>query len=218
MNLFRYEPSQNLLPFDGTVNYFGPILTPSEAQEYFEVLLTSVPWANDEVFICGKRIVTARKVAWYGDARYSYTYSGTTKTALGWTRPLLALKSLVEGKSGATFNSCLLNLYHDGSEGMGWHSDDEKSLGRNTAIASLSLGAERKFSLRHKRSGELISIRLEDGSLLAMKGVTQCFWQHSVPKSAKIRALLESISPFGLSSSRKRSEGVISTSTCFIKG
>jgi alkylated DNA repair dioxygenase AlkB len=188
MSLFQYEPSQNLLPFDGTVNYFGPILTPSEAQEYFEVLLTSVPWANDEVFICGKRIVTARKVAWYGDARYSYTYSGTTKTALGWTRPLLALKSLVEGKSGATFNSCLLNLYHDGSEGMGWHSDDEKSLGRNTAIASLSLGAERKFSLRHKRSGELISIRLEDGSLLAMKGVTQRFWQHSVPKSAKIRA------------------------------
>ena len=186
MNLFQYEPTQNLLPFDGTVNYFGPILTPCEAQDYLEVLLTTVPWRNDEAIICGKHIVTERKIAWYGDADYSYTYSGTTKTALAWTRELRALKGLVEGKTGTSFNSCLLNLYHDGNEGMGWHSDDEKSLGKNTAIASLSFGAERKFAFRHKRNGESISIQLEDGSLLVMKGTTQTFWQHSVPKSAKI--------------------------------
>ena len=164
------------------------ILASCEAQDYFEALLTTVPWRNDEAVICGKRIVTARKVAWYGDSSYSYTYSGTTKIALPWTKELRTLKSLVEEEVGCLFNSCLCNLYHDGSEGMGWHSDDEKALGQNTAIGSLSLGAERKFSLRHKRKGDSpsISIQLENGSLLVMKGTTQTFWQHSVPKTAKI--------------------------------
>jgi 2OG-Fe(II) oxygenase superfamily len=139
MNLFPYEPTLNLLPFDGIANYYGPILASCEAQDYLEALLTTVPWRNDEAVICGKRIVTARKVAWYGDSSYSYTYSGTTKIALPWTKELRTLKSLVEEKVGCLFNSCLCNLYHDGSEGMGWHSDDEKALGQNTAIGSLSL-------------------------------------------------------------------------------
>lgn len=188
MNLFGYEPSQNILPYDGTVNYFGPVIGPREAQDYLKTLLTTVPWQNDEVVIYGRRIVTARKVAWFGDANYAYTYSGTTKTALAWTRELLALKSLAEGKTGTAFNSCLLNLYRDGNEGMSWHSDDEKSLGTNTTIASLSFGAERKFSFRHKRSGESVSLVLEDGSLLVMMGTTQTYWQHSLPKSKKITA------------------------------
>src|SRR3984893_2038853 len=188
MNLFPYEPTLNLLSFDGIANYYGPILASCEAQDYFEALLTTVPWRNDEAFIWGKRIVTARKVAWYGDSSYSCSYSGTTKIALPWTKELRTLKSLVEEKVECLFNSCLCNLYHDGSEGMGWHSDDEKALGQNTAIGSLSLGAERKFSLRHKRKGDSpsISIQLENGSLLVMKGTTQTFWQHSLPKSAKI--------------------------------
>ena len=188
MNLFPYEPTRNLLPFDGIVNYYGPILAPCEAQDYLEVLLTTVPWRNDEAVICGKRIVTARKVAWYGDSSFSYTYSGTTKIALPWTKELRTLKSLVEEQVGCLFNSCLCNLYHAGNEGMGWHSDDEKMLGKDTAIGSLSLGAERRFCLRHKRKGDspLISIQLENGSLLVMKGTTQTFWQHSVPKTAKI--------------------------------
>jgi len=127
MNLFPYEPTRNLLPFDGIANYYGPILTSCEAKDYLEALLTTVPWKSDEAIICGKHIVTARKVAWYGDWSYSYTYSGTTKIALPWTRELLALKTLVEDKAQCSFNSCLCNLYHDGSEGMGWHSDDEKA-------------------------------------------------------------------------------------------
>jgi len=188
MDLFGYEPSQNILPYDGTVNYFGPVLGAREAQDYLKILLTTVPWRNDEAIIYGRHIVTARKVAWYGDANYFYTYSGTTKTALAWTRELLALKCLVEGKTGTAFNSCLLNLYHDGNDGMSWHSDDEKSLGTNSTIASLSFGAERKFSFRHKRSGESVSLVLEDGSLLIMKGTTQTYWQHSLPKSKKITA------------------------------
>jgi alkylated DNA repair dioxygenase AlkB len=188
MNLFPYEPTRNLLPFDGIANYYGPILASCEAQDYLEALLTTVPWRNDEAVICGKHIVTARKVAWYGDSSYSYTYSGTTKIALPWTQELRALKILVEEEAGCLFNSCLCNLYHDGNEGMGWHSDDEKALGKNTAIGSLSLGAEKKFSFRHKRKGDSpsISIQLENGSLLVMKGTTQTFWQHSVAKTAKI--------------------------------
>jgi alkylated DNA repair dioxygenase AlkB len=188
MSLFRHEPTRNLLPFDGIVNYYGPILTSCEAQDCLETLLTTVPWKNDEAVICGKHIVTARKVAWYGDSEYFYTYSGTTKVALPWTKELRALKRVVEEKAGCSFNSCLCNLYHDGREGMGWHSDDEKALGKEAAIGSLSLGAERKFVLRQKskRNGNPISIQLEDGSLLIMKGATQTFWQHSVPKSATV--------------------------------
>jgi len=93
MNLFPYEPTRNLLPFDGIANYYGPILTSCEAQDYLEALLTTIPWKNDEAVICGKHIVTARKVVWFGDSSYSYTYSGTTKVALPWTKELLALKS-----------------------------------------------------------------------------------------------------------------------------
>ena len=118
MNLFPYEPTLNLLPFDGIANYYGPILASCEAQDYLEALLTTVPWRNDEAVICGKRIVTARKVAWYGDSSYSYTYSGTAKIALPWTKELRTLKSLVEEEVGCLFNSCLCNLYHDGNEGI----------------------------------------------------------------------------------------------------
>ena len=181
---------ENLLPFDGIVNYFGPILALNEAQDYLGSLLKTVPWKQDDAVIYGRHIWTARKVAWYGDSYYSYTYSGTTKFALPWTSELRNLKSPVEQKVKCSFNSCLCNLYHNGAEGMSWHSDDEKALGKNTTIASLTLGAERKFSLRHKHKRGVIqiSIRLENGSLLVMKGATQTFWQHSVPKTAKITA------------------------------
>ncbi|MGL4401495.1 MAG: alpha-ketoglutarate-dependent dioxygenase AlkB family protein, partial [Luteolibacter sp.] len=149
--------------------------------------LRDIPWKNDEAVIFGKRIVTARKVAWYGDSDFSYTYSGTTKQALVWTEELAALKSLVEERSATRFNSCLLNLYHDGNEGMAWHSDDEKSLGKNSTIASVSLGAEREFRFKHKRREEKVSVLLESGSLLVMKGTTQTHWLHSIPKSKKIK-------------------------------
>jgi len=125
-------------------------------------------------------------VAWYGDAGFSYTYSNTTKQALPWTKELLELKGIVEKLSGSSFNSCLLNLYHNGEEGMTWHSDDEKCLGKNTVIASLSLGAARKFALKHKQDKQTVTIMLESGSLLVMKGVTQSNWLHSLPKTQKV--------------------------------
>lgn len=186
MDLFGYDPSLNLLPCDGTVFYHGPVLDLGEAQRFYEALLHHVPWKNDEVIVFGKHRVTARKVAWYGDSGFSYSYSGTTKQGLPWTVELLELKTLVEQLSGARFNSCLLNLYHHGGEGMGWHSDDEKSLGRNSTIASLSFGAEREFRFKHKRLPATAQVLLEHGSLLVMKDATQSHWLHSIPKSKKI--------------------------------
>ena len=181
-----YYQLENLLPFDGIVNYYGKIINPQEAQHYLDRLLNTIEWKNDEAIIFGRHIITKRKAAWYGDANYSYTYSNTTKHALTWNKELLDLKALVEKLTGTTYNSCLLNLYHDGNEGMAWHSDDEKSLGKDTSIASLSFGAERKFSLKHKLSKETLSLMLEAGSLLVMRGATQTNWLHSLPKSTRV--------------------------------
>jgi alkylated DNA repair dioxygenase AlkB len=187
MDLFPSDPTVNRLPHDGTVHYHGPILSPTESHDFYTHLLENIPWKHDEAVIFGKRIITARKVAWYGDLNFPYTYSGTTKQALPWTPELIALKATVEHLSGTLFNSCLLNLYHDGNEGMAWHSDDERSLGKDSTIASISLGAEREFRFKHKRSDDKVSVLLETGSLLVMKGTTQTHWLHSIPKSKKIK-------------------------------
>ena len=188
MELFDFpsDPSVNLLPGEGIVNYYGKLMSASEANAMAQALLDCIEWRNDEAVIYGKRIITKRKVAWYGEEPFSYTYSNTTKTALPWTPELLTLKSLAEKHSGETYNSCLLNLYHDGSEGMAWHSDGEKDLRKNGAIGSLSFGAERKFCFKHKQSGEKIDIFLEAGSLLVMKGETQTHWLHRLPPTTKV--------------------------------
>ncbi len=185
MDLFDYDPTLNLLPFDGEVNYFGEIFNHSEAQHYFDLLFDSVDWKPDEVIIAGKHITTKRKIAWYGDGNYAYTYSKTTRHALPWTSELLALKDIVEQKCDTEFNSCLVNLYHNGEEGVTWHSDNEKALGTNTTIASLSFGSERKFSFKHKNTKKSLSVNLQAGSLLVMKGTTQNHWLHCLPKTKK---------------------------------
>jgi alkylated DNA repair dioxygenase AlkB len=176
----------NLLNMDGIAIYYGKILTFEEANGYFHSLLQNTPWENDEVVVFGKHIVTKRKTAWYGDSNYVYIYSNTRKLALPWTRELINLKQIIENRSDTKFNSCLLNLYHNGNEGMGWHSDDEKSIEENSTIASVSFGAERKFSFKHKQNKKIISVLLEHGSLLLIKEVTQKNWLHSLPKSKKI--------------------------------
>jgi alkylated DNA repair dioxygenase AlkB len=171
---------------DGRVDYYGKIIIHEEANLYFKKLVQNIVWKNDEIIILGKHITTKRKTAWYGDDDYLYTYSNVTKRALSWTSELSDLKQLIEEITETKFNSCLLNLYHDGSEGMSWHSDDEGMLKRNGTIASLSLGAERKFSFKHKTTKQIISIILEHGSLLVMKDETQVHWLHSLPKVKKI--------------------------------
>lgn len=178
--------SKNLLPKDGVVNYYGKLLNQKEDNYYFDRLLNNIEWKNDQAIMYGKLITTKRKVAWYGDSNFEYIYSKTRKLALPWTSDLLALKSRVEEKSGETFNSCLLNLYHSGDEGMGWHSDDEKNLLRNGAIASLSLGVDRKFQFKHKKTMETVSIMLETGSLLVMKDSTQTYWLHKLPPTKTV--------------------------------
>jgi alkylated DNA repair dioxygenase AlkB len=188
MNLFRTpaDENQNLLPKNGIVKYYEQPMTPEKADFYLKNLLENIIWKNDELFMFGKAIITKRKVAWYGDTNFSYTYSRATKEALIWTPELLALKMLIEEKSGETYNSCLLNLYHNGSEGMGWHSDDEKELKKNAAIASVSFGAERKFTFKHKDTKETISQVLAHGSLLVMKDETQTHWSHRLPPTTRI--------------------------------
>ncbi|SEA86896.1 alpha-ketoglutarate-dependent dioxygenase AlkB family protein [Pedobacter hartonius] len=186
MDLFNNGEPANLLPYDGEVYYYGKVLPADDAHDYLIKLLDQIAWKNDEAVIFGRHIITKRKVAWYGDVEFSYTYSNITKQALAWTPELLALKQLTEQRTGTKFNSCLLNLYHDGSEGMAWHSDDEKSLGKNTGIASLSFGAERKFAFKHRVSKQAVSLLLESGSLLLMKGATQSNWLHGLPKTTKV--------------------------------
>ncbi|CAN5497487.1 alpha-ketoglutarate-dependent dioxygenase AlkB [soil metagenome] len=186
MSFFDEYRISNLLPKDGTVYYYGKVVASKETNQYFDLLMQNILWENDEVIIFGKHIVTKRKAAWYGDSDYSYTYSNTTKQALAWTKELSQLKQIVEELAETKFNSCLLNLYHNGNEGMGWHSDDEESLGKNNTIASLSFGAERKFSFKHKQTKQIISLVLEHGGLLLMKDATQMNWLHSLPKSKSV--------------------------------
>lgn len=189
MDLFNPEPDEtsNLLPCDGTVNYYGKQFSREIANHYFHTLLETIEWKNDEAIIFGKLVITKRKVAWYGDSEFQYTYSNITKKALPWTKELLQLKALIEEKTNETYNSCLLNLYHTGDEGMAWHSDAEKDLKKNGAIASVSFGADRKFSFKHKVNKETVSLILAHGSLLVMKDDTQTHWLHRLPPSKKIR-------------------------------
>ena len=150
-------------------------------------MLDNIEWENDKAIIFGKLIITKRKVAWYADQPFDYTYSKTTKSALPWTKELAELKEIIEQETGETFNSCLLNLYHSGEEGMAWHSDGEKDLKKNGAIASLSFGADRKFSFKHKTTKQTVSVFLEKGSLLVMKGTTQTNWLHRLPPTKKVK-------------------------------
>jgi len=190
IDLFNFETdrNQNLLPKDGTVNYFGKVFSKKEANLYFEILLHTINWKNDEAIIFGKKSITKRKVAWYGDREFEYTYSKVTKKAHLWTPELLQLKKRIEQISDESFNSCLLNLYHSGDEGMAWHSDAEKDLKKNGAIASVSFGAERTFAFKHKETKETVSLNLNHGSLLIMKGTTQNHWLHRLPPTKKIHS------------------------------
>lgn len=185
--VFPGEP-ENLLPYDGEAYLTRVITGADELNRIFLSLYSEINWQNDRVKMFGQLIITARKTAWYGDPGKTYKYSGMIKSPIPWSQTLLNLKSMVENVTGLTFNSCLLNLYQNGTEGMSWHSDDEQELGPLPCIASLSLGAERRFSFRHKHSAERIDILLPAGSLLLMKGNCQKYWKHALPLSKKVTA------------------------------
>ncbi len=178
---------RNYLPTDGTVHYWGPVINPQDSSRIFNALLNEIAWKNDEAIIFGKHIVTKRKVAWYASYPFEYSYSKVSRTALAWTPLLLDLKNLVEKHTGAVYNSCLLNLYHSGQEGVGWHSDDEKDLKENGSVASLSFGATRRFILKHRQSKEKVEFKLSSGDLLEMKDQTQTHWVHQIPLMKKVK-------------------------------
>jgi alkylated DNA repair dioxygenase AlkB len=183
-----FEP-ENLLPKDGIAIYHGVVFNDMEASRIFKELLDTILFKQDEVVMFGKKMTTKRKVAWYADAGISYTYAGVKKSGLQWTETLLKIKQKVEGITGARYNACLLNLYHEGEEGMGWHRDNEKEIVTESSIASLSFGAVRNFAFKHATTNERLNIELENGSLLDMKGSIQQHWYHALPKTTRIKQL-----------------------------
>lgn len=184
INLSQYR--LNLLPMDGSAQYLPAFMSSEESVGLFDQLQKTLRWEADQVMMFGKLVITRRKVAWTGDPECTYTYSGVKKSPQAWTPELLSIKTRLEELTQSEFNSCLLNFYHDGNDGMGWHSDDEKELDANSPIASLSLGAQRKFAFRHKVDKTTIPLYLESGSVLIMHSPTQQFWQHTLLKTKTV--------------------------------
>lgn len=171
---------------DADISYFPNFLSTKEAEYYYNIFQKKINWQHDAITIFGKTYMQPRLTALYGEKEKSYSYSNITMHPEPFTAPLLKIKNRIEEKCDARFNVVLLNLYRDGSDSNGWHSDDEKELGPNPVIASVSLGANRVFQLRNKTDKKLRhTIELNAGSLLLMKGTTQHFWQHQVPKTKK---------------------------------
>jgi alkylated DNA repair dioxygenase AlkB len=171
------------------VTYQPEFLTDLEAQSCFDYFLSNLIWSHDEARIYGKTIITKRKISWFADKDFDYNYSGISRIAQDWDPLLLKIKIKLEQEAGCTFNSCLLNLYHNGAEGMAWHSDDQNHLDpESTTVAIISLGAERFFKLRETncRSNQY-KVTLERGSLLLMRDQTQKYYQHEIPKMAAIK-------------------------------
>lgn len=179
-------PCRRLELPDADVRLWPEAFARERADALHAELRADIPWAQEEVVIFGARRRVPRLVAWHGDPDARYVYSGTAHEPLAWTAPLLEIRAAVEALTGHRYNSVLLNLYRDGSDGMGWHADDEPALGRDPVIASVSLGATRRFRLRHRRRREAaVALDLEHGSLLLMAGPTQHHYVHAVPKTAR---------------------------------
>jgi len=194
MDLFTPHPTDNLLPYDGKVNDFGVVIEDSDT--LYQTLLHELPWQADIVTLFGKTHITKRQIVWMGDEGLSYQYSGHTRQAVSWTKSVFHVKQLVEQQLASigifvTFNSCLLNYYPSGSEGMGYHADDEKELGSQPIIAALSLGATRKFVFKHKKNRHenkpvKVELYLESGQLIVMHGETQSHWKHTITKTKTV--------------------------------
>ena len=188
-DLFAPAPTDNLLPYDGKVNDIGVII--DDANTLYDTLLTELPWQSDIVTLFGKTHVTTRQIVWMGDTEADYQYSGHVRQTVPWSSTVFHVKQYIEqalAKIGviAHFNTCLLNYYPSGSDGMGYHADDEKELGAQPVIASLSLGATRKFVFKHKKTQDKVELYLESGQLVVMHGDTQTFWKHTITKTKTV--------------------------------
>ena len=188
-DLFAPKPTNNLLPYDGQVNDLGIVI--DYPSPLFYNLVTELSWQEDIVTLFGKTHVTTRQIVWMGDSDIDYQYSGHTRQTIPWTDTVFHVKQHVEQQLlilgiDVNFNSCLLNYYPSGEDGMGYHADDERELGEQPVIASLSLGATRKFVFKHKKTQDKVELYLESGQLIVMHGETQNFWKHSITKTKKV--------------------------------
>lgn len=166
--------------------YYPQFFAPAESQLFYEDLLQNIAWSHDDITLFGKKMKIPRLQAWYGEAGKSYIYSGILLTPQAWTPTLLAIKKRIEEATQTEYTSVLLNQYRHGQDSVGWHADDESSLGINATIASVSFGATRKFRFRYNNeSAKKAQMMLHNGSLVVMQGETQHFWQHEVPKTAQ---------------------------------
>ena len=171
---------------DADLVFYPSYFTKQESDAFFEELQSHTKWTQEQIRIYGKTIQVPRLTAWYGDDDTSYSYSGITMTAEPWTPTLREIKEKTEKTTDKVFNSVLMNLYRDGQDSVSWHSDDEAELGRNPVIGSVSFGGDRNFQFKHRYStGLRHEIRLSHGSFLLMKGPTQHYWSHQIPKTKK---------------------------------
>lgn len=175
----------NLVPFDGELYLLSAFYPAAEADSHYRRLYQTLAWQAEQLFIFGRMVNVPRLMAWYGDANAHYRYSGVDHVPQPWTADLLALKADVEAICAQPFNSVLANLYRDGQDSMGYHADNEKELGKNPVIASLSFGETRLFRFRHPQSGCRLDLELAHGDLLIMAGKLQHHWQHELPKTHK---------------------------------
>ncbi len=181
------KPVDNLVPFDGELYLYRNFYSLPESDCLFAQLQTELAWQEESLFIYGRWVKVPRLMCWYGDSDACYRYSGVNHQPMPWTPTLQTIRESIERQCRCTFNSVLANLYRDGKDSMGCHADDEKELGQNPLIASLSLGDQRLFKLHHKKCREKLDIVLGHGDLLIMAGSLQQHWLHSVPKTKKLK-------------------------------
>jgi alkylated DNA repair dioxygenase AlkB len=185
---FDFGGNNTWLPMpDAEVAFFPDFFEPKESDRFFQTLIDQTKWRQEKIRIYGKDLDLPRLTAWYGDPGKSYSYSGISMQPEPWTDNLISIKRKVDSTAGVRFNSVLLSLYRTGQDSLSWHQDDEPELGDDPVIASVSFGDTRSFQFRHKAKKDLnpVSIPLTHGSLLMMKGSTQRFWVHQVPKTSK---------------------------------
>ncbi len=165
---------------------FPNLFSAAESACYLEQLKSEIEWRSESIMMFGKPVLQPRLTAFYGEAQRTYRYSGITMKPNAWTKTLLEIKSRIEPLSAVSFTSALLNLYRSQKDSMGWHRDNEKELGLNPIIGSVSFGATRTFKLRaYADKKRQVSVELESGSFLVMRGETQTLWEHSLPKTSR---------------------------------
>ena len=181
------QSQANLIPYDGQLFYWPQFYPREQADSYFQMLYQSLAWQQESLFIYGRRLPVPRLMAWYGEPEAHYRYSGVDHPPLPWTPELQTLRLDMQSVCGQSFNSVLANLYRDGRDSMGCHADDEKELGANPVIASLSFGDCRLLRFRHPASGCKLDVELASGDLLVMAGELQHHWRHELPKTRQAK-------------------------------